>query len=165
MPTLQTINPEENRLFNSSIGDWTGAMTWESGPYYGKSGLAKIERNISSDPDSMELSYPRVSALRNRFVSFGMWVGWFTGSNTFFSKVTISDGISSFENEKFVSSAERWVSHTGSFFLPVGWIKNQTTMKLTIRPFVGYPIIAVYDVISLWAHIYRTDHLPSLGAG
>lgn len=165
MPWKETVNPEENRLFNSSIGNWTGAMVWEPGPYYGYSGMAKITRNGATDPDSMSLSFPYLFGLASHDALVGFRVGWFTGSETFYSKWLLSDGVYSFDGEMFVSYAERWWSQGGQNALPAGWNKNQTVLKISIRPFSTYPIIAVFDFFSLSYKYQSLQHLPLCGIG
>jgi len=127
--------------------------------------MAKIIRNSDADPDFMTLAYPRVYVLPGVVTGMQFSVSLFGGSWAFYTKRTLTDGSEIIEDEydPFVTSG--WRSFYKNFTAPSAWIKNQTSLKISIRPQADYPIIAVFKYIRVWIPAGFPQHLPVMGIG
>jgi len=151
--------------FTSSVGDWTGNVAWEPGPWYLQYGMAKIVRNSPADPDFMTLAYPHVYMLPNVVTGMQFSVSLFAGSFGFYTRRVLTNGSEVIDDEYAPFLTTGWRTFYKNFTAPAAWIKNQTSLKISIRPQTGYPIIAVFDTFRVWIPAGFPQHLPVMGIG
>lgn len=164
MPTEQCIVDPEDRNFVTSTGHWSGAATWEPGPFGGYSGMAKITKASDPDPDSMSLVFPHINVLKKPKVVLSFIAGDFPGSGSLFLRWNLTDGVTSFTEEVIISYVEDWQAFSEIYDLPPSWNPIQSSLTFSIRRFGTYPSICVFKFISAFV-IYppRVDHLPLMG--
>ena len=92
----QGIQPQENREFISSVGNWAGDITWDPGPILGLYGLGKISTDPYPDIKTAQLSYPYSRVRRCRDTRFTINIAKPSGYAVCKARLRISDGILSY---------------------------------------------------------------------
>ena len=163
----QGITPEENREFASTIGNWTGAVTWEAGPLFGRSGLAKITIPALQSPKYIYLSYPYFKPLRNKYNLFSVYT---LRRNLIPSiqsmKITLTDTIYTLTSPLILlTQNDVWIQKGYEPFIPSDWIINQSQLSIE---FSFGDVMESYlhlDSASLTAQTGKKQYLPLLGVG
>jgi hypothetical protein len=166
MPPQQAITPQENRKFDTSLGNWTGDATWLELPKPGYPGVAALTMENPNNEQSMELAYPYVAPVKNKFytLNFKATAGTPGQLREFTYKLT--DGINVFTKTYHIPIAQTDYYVIEDINTPIDWVRENTTLTITGKENPGQHWQLWLDNFSLFLpSILKKDYLPLVGVG
>ena len=161
------ITPEENRLFTTSTGNWTGDASWEPGPIFGESGILMIMRPPDPAPAIVTLSYPSVKTSKgkeNSFAVLGIFRSLSLDLGQFYVKIT--DGSYLFASPLLnLSVVDTWMWLGHSADIPQDWNNNNTSIIIQTIGGFGPARYLPVSMASLSAPGEKIQYLPIMGMG
>jgi hypothetical protein len=160
------ITPEENRLFTTSTGNWTGPITWEPGPVYGQTGVVRAIVAPDAGIAYVKLQYPYCKPLKKKLNAFTIATqkeppGPFVHE----IKLILTDGSYLFESPLYYLTIDfNWIGLGYEPMIPEDWKTNQTQLIIMLHETSIYETYLYLKYASLSA-LPKVDHLPILGVG
>lgn len=167
MPWVSLITPQENRTFDSSLGDWVGDAIWEAGPVGGYTGVAQFLMTPAYTPKKMTLSYPHVSALPNKTNTLSFEIIAQVDGEARKCNWKFTDGTHAFQGSKII---EVWNYHElveAALDIPAGWNITNTSLEVGFEGEMFDFAILCCDNFSLYAYLaeHKPQYLPLMGIG
>ena len=171
MPDTERITDQENRTFDSSLGDWTGDAVWEIYPYGDYGGIAKFYLGPAKHSGQMILEYPHLNIKLNgtytlTFVYYNI-IPPLQSITTF--KVT--DGTYTFEDFVLIDDTHPWKPAILYFDTPLDWNKLTTILEITIEAIPPTESTMFCDNFSIMGEDFppvpavKIQYLPIMGMG
>ena len=166
MGIYEGITPEENREFTSSLGNWSGGIAWDPGPIGGRTGLIKIDVPIGPAENVGELSYPYAIPRKNRDNNFGLYFFRPLGQPPPEIKVTLSDGVYTFDRPwETIVADDTWIRVAYTVLIPSDWDIPGTIVSFTVKNNAPADPMTTYADGAALSVFTRVDHLPVMGIG
>jgi len=162
------IIEQEDREFNSSIGNWTGDPTWEYGPIHGSYGQMNFTLQPYGPNQVATLAYPYFK-IPNRADYFYIFLNHIMELSVLgnpYLEITAQDGegnIIIIEPQLFI--AHLWTGHTVYFTPPLQWQKTSGKLIFTLHSPDQAEGNVYFDNLSAFYFPFKVQYLPILGVG
>jgi hypothetical protein len=175
MPLIYTdcVIDQEDKTFDSSVGNWTGDATWQEGSPLGQAGMAVFSSTGIGDPKYMTLRYHNFDLFQGcQHLPF--WLQKELDTDWFYQIYTcISDGNYIIENTENPANIPNLEGFGLTPTLPTDWNKTNTFVRFGIIPTYLAPIKVAIKSFQMYAWVpddwepptTRTDYLPIMGIG
>lgn len=167
MPTIECINPLENREFTASLGNWAGDAAWNPGPVQTYNGLMEFVCEPFGANKAESLSFRNINIPKNKNLLLGILTGldliiW----GVPFFTVVIKDGIGTVFNllpAIIPITPFQYTYYT--FTTPSQWNRQTGSILITAH----FPDAAEGSVfiknVSLIYQSLKAQYLPIIGIG
>jgi hypothetical protein len=158
------IKPQENRTFDSSLGNWTGDAVWLSLPIPGYPGVAALTMQNPNNSQSMALAYPYLSPRKNASLTLNFKATAGTPGHLRQFTWTLTDGTTIFTGTYTIPMAQEDRYVIEDIIIPSGWNKLTSTLTITGTENPGQSWELWLDNFSLFEDLpIKPDHLPLMG--
>ena len=166
MPEL--IVSEEDRKFNSSIGNWTGDIEWNPGPVCQENGLCQINVPSATPGKKAQLSYPNVVIPPGKEIYFGILnvhAPLTNQSGLFY--LTITDGNYTYTSPLLIQGIDCTpIWEAILYTTPGDWDKTQSQIIVTAEPYPANDMVLLFgEASAYWWPPAKPDYLPLMGVG
>jgi hypothetical protein len=174
MPWVWTdlVINQEDKTFDSSLGNWTGDATWYPGPIGGRYGLARLSSSGAGDKKSMALHYPNFVLKKVQ----SLWPSWLKVlpdyTSSFFVTVKFTNGIYTVESTIRREGDQLLEWEVLPAYPPEGFTFNNTLVELTINPEYEAPLVVYCDKFQMFGWVWQPEpiekkpqYLPIMGVG